>query len=46
MSLLNGETVKIIAQVATGDKLSDEVCNAFAPDVEYRIREIIQVSFF
>ena len=41
MSLLPKETIKVIAEM-NGFNLSDEIAQALAPDVEYRIREIIQ----
>ena len=39
---LPGESVKVIAQSVGIDALSDEVARALAPDVEYRLREVIQ----
>eukprot|EP00976_Prorocentrum_cordatum_P065282 1177843-Prorocentrum_minimum.AAC.5 len=37
------ETIKIVGDSAGISKLTDEVASALAPDVEYRMREIIQV---
>ena len=39
---LPGESVKVIAQTVGIENLSDEVARALAPDVEYRLREVIQ----
>lgn len=37
-----GDSVKVIAQTVGIENLSDEVARALAPDVEYRLREVIQ----
>ena len=39
------DTIKIVADSVGISKLSDEVASALSPDVEYRMREIIQVRF-
>tara|TARA_B110000977_G_scaffold136659_2_gene173572 strand:- start:6011 stop:7738 length:1728 start_codon:yes stop_codon:yes gene_type:complete len=36
------ESIKVIAQTVGIESLSDEVARALAPDVEYRLREVIQ----
>ena len=38
------ESVKVIAQTVGIESLPDEVARALAPDVEYRLREVIQDS--
>jgi len=43
MSLLPKETIKIIGE-SIGITMSDEIAGSMAPDVEYRLREIIQES--
>ena len=44
MSLLNLDSIKIIAAQSIGeDIVSNDVAHQLAPDVEYRLREIIQV---
>ena len=37
-------TIKAIANSIDIPKLSDEAAKAMAPDVEYRLREVIQVN--
>ena len=39
---LPGESIKVIAQHVGIESLADEVARALAPDVEYRLREVIQ----
>lgn len=46
MSIVPKETIEVIAQSIGIPNLSPEVALALAPDVEYRLREIIQVSGF
>eukprot|EP00249_Psilotum_nudum_P018451 c26810_g1_i3 orf=285-1982(+) len=42
MSILPKETIQVIAQSMGINNLSDDVAAALAPDVEYRMREIMQ----
>eukprot|EP00232_Nephroselmis_pyriformis_P011453 CAMPEP_0182887652 /NCGR_PEP_ID=MMETSP0034_2-20130328/20963_1 /TAXON_ID=156128 /ORGANISM="Nephroselmis pyriformis, Strain CCMP717" /LENGTH=144 /DNA_ID=CAMNT_0025021029 /DNA_START=47 /DNA_END=478 /DNA_ORIENTATION=- len=42
MSALEPSSIKIIAQAVDIPNLSDEAAQAMKPDVEYRLREIIQ----
>lgn len=44
MSVVGKESMQTIAQSIGISNLSDEVAAALAPDVEYRMREIMQVS--
>ena len=44
MSLIPKQTVQIIAQGIGISHLGEDVAAALAPDAEYRMREIIQVS--
>ena len=46
MSLLPRDTIKVIAESVGLSNLTDELASALAPDVEYRIRDIAQVSSF
>ncbi|KAL9655621.1 hypothetical protein ABK040_002284 [Willaertia magna] len=41
-SFLQKETIQVVAQTVGISKLKDEIANALALDVEYRLREIIQ----
>lgn len=45
MSIVPKETVEVIAQSVGINNLSTDAALALAPDVEYRMREIMQVSF-
>ena len=45
MSSVPKETIEVIAQ-SLSINLSSEVANALAPDVEYRVREIMQVYIY
>jgi len=45
MSFVPKETIEVIAQSIGITNLSPDVALALAPDLEYRIREIMQVSF-
>jgi len=42
MSILPKETIEVIAQSIGISNLSPDVAQALAPDVEYRLREIMQ----
>lgn len=44
MSAIPKETIEVIAQTIGITNLSSDVSLAVAPDLEYRIREIIQVN--
>ena len=44
MSLMSRESIQTIAQSIGISALGDDVAAALAPDVEYRMREIMQVS--
>lgn len=46
MSIVPKETIEVIAQSIGINNLSPDVALALAPDVEYRMREIMQVFFF
>lgn len=46
MSIVQKETIEVIAQSIGINNLSPEVALALAPDVEYRIREIMQVNIY
>lgn len=43
MSIVPKETIEVIAQSIGINNLSSDVALALAPDVEYRVREIMQV---
>jgi transcription initiation factor TFIID subunit 6 len=43
MSLVQPSTILNIAECAEVPRLSEEAAKALAPDVEYRLREVIQV---
>lgn len=43
MSLVDQEFVRVVAD-SLGIKPSDDALKAIAPDVEYRLREIVQVG--
>lgn len=43
MSIVPKETIEVIAQSIGIANLSPDVALALAPDVEYRLREIMQV---
>lgn len=45
MSIVPKEAIEVIAQSIGINNLSPEVALALAPDVEYRVREIMQVLF-
>lgn len=45
MSIVPKETIEVIAQSIGINNLSPDVALALAPDVEYRMREIMQVVF-
>lgn len=45
MSIVPKETIEVIAQSIGINTLSPDVALAVAPDVEYRMRQIMQVSF-
>lgn len=45
MSIVPKENVEVIAQCIGINNLSPDVALAVAPDVEYRLREIMQVIF-
>lgn len=40
---LSGEMIKYLAQLEGIPELNDECANVLAKDVEYRLRELIQV---
>lgn len=44
MSIVQKETIEVIAQSIGINNLSPDVALALAPDVEYRVREIMQVK--
>lgn len=46
MSIVPKETVEVIAQSIGITNLLPEAALMLAPDVEYRVREIMQVTFF
>lgn len=46
MSIVPKETIEVIAQSIGINNLSSDVALALAPDVEYRVREIMQVHGF
>ena len=43
MSLLPTETIKLVGEFAGIPEVKEDVATALAQDVEYRLREIIQV---
>lgn len=43
-SFIQPGTIKAIAETVDVTGLSDEAAKALAPDVEYRLREVIQAS--
>ena len=43
MSIVSKETIEVIAQSIGIANLSADVALALAPDVEYRMREVMQV---
>lgn len=43
MSVVPKETIEVVAQSIGISNLSPEVARALTPDVEYRVREIMQV---
>lgn len=43
MSIFPKETIEVIAQSMGMSNLSSDVSSVLAPDVEYRLREIMQV---
>lgn len=46
MSIVPKETIEVIAQSIGITNLLPEAALMLAPDVEYRVREIMQVIFF
>lgn len=46
MSIVPKETIEVIAQSIGVYNLSSDVALALAPDVEYRVREIMQAHFY
>lgn len=44
MSFVQPSTIHAIAQSLEVGAVSDEAAKALSPDVEYRLREIVQVS--
>lgn len=46
MTFIPKEAIEVIAQSIGITNLSSDVALAVAPDVEYRIREIMQVNIF
>lgn len=46
MSIVPKETIEVIAQSIGINNLSDDAALSLAPDVEYRMREIMQVLDF
>jgi transcription initiation factor TFIID subunit 6 len=43
MSIIHPNAIKAIAHSIDIPKLSDEAAKTLAPDVEYRLREVVQV---
>jgi transcription initiation factor TFIID subunit 6 len=43
MSIISPDSIKAIANSVDIHKLSDDAANTLAPDVEYRLREVVQV---
>lgn len=46
MSIVPKENIEVISQSIGINNLSPDVALALAPDVEYRLREIMQVKVF
>lgn len=46
MSIVPKETIEVIAQSIGINNLSPDVALSMAPEVEYRMREIMQVIFY
>lgn len=46
MSIVPKESIQVVAQSIGVTNLSPDVIEAIAPDVEYRVREIMQVILF
>jgi transcription initiation factor TFIID subunit 6 len=44
MSIIQPDSIKAIAHSIDLPRLSDEAAKTLAPDVEYRLREVVQVS--
>jgi transcription initiation factor TFIID subunit 6 len=44
MSVIPKDTIKVIAETIGITNITDELASALGPDVEYRIRDIVQVS--
>jgi len=44
MSIIQPNSIKAIAHSVDIPKLSDEAAKTLAPDVEYRLREVVQVG--
>jgi transcription initiation factor TFIID subunit 6 len=45
MSVIGKDSIKVIAETQGLVNLSDDVATTLAPDVEFHIREMVQVSF-
>ncbi len=43
MSVIPKDTIKVIAETIGITNITDELASALGPDVEYRIRDIVQV---
>lgn len=43
MSIIHPNTIKAIAHSVDIPKLADDAAKTLAPDVEYRLREVVQV---
>lgn len=43
MSIIQPDSIKAIAHSIDLPRLSDEAAKTLAPDVEYRLREVVQV---
>lgn len=43
MSIIQPDSIKAIAHSIDIPRLSDEAAKTLAPDVEYRLREVVQV---
>lgn len=43
MSIIHHNTIKAIAHSVDIPKLADDAAKTLAPDVEYRLREVVQV---
>jgi transcription initiation factor TFIID subunit 6 len=44
MSIIHPSAIKAIAHSVDIPRLSDEAAKVLAPDVEYRLREVVQVQ--